>query len=95
MVFIVDYSKEEGNVYINANDGASGAKYNVSEDNAIKDIASALETYMKTYYSDKIGKQNMEFKGYTAEPVYNENADGTKGDEAYQQYTMKFEEANK
>ena len=92
MVFIVDYSKEESNVYINANDGASGAKYNVDKDNAIKDIASALETYMETYYSNELGGQNVEFKGFTLEPIYNENADGTKGDEAYQQYTMNFEE---
>lgn len=92
MLFNIDYSKEEGSVFISADDGSSGAVYKVNKDNAIKDIAIALETYIENYYAEEIGGQSMEFKGFTLEPVYNENADGTKGEEAYQQYTMKFEE---
>jgi len=87
MLFNVDYSKEEGNVFISADDGSSGATYKVDKDDVIRSIAIALETYIENYYAEEIGGQGMEFKGFTLEPVYNEN-----GEEAYQQYTMNFEE---
>lgn len=48
IVLTVDYSKDGNNVHI-ATDGASGAIYDVNPSNVAKDIACAVECYIKDY----------------------------------------------
>ena len=48
MLLVVDYNKEENNVHISTT-GASGAIYDVRNDNIAKGIASAVECYVQDY----------------------------------------------
>ena len=48
ITLVVDYNKEEHNVHIGT-DGASGAIYDVREENVATDIGYAVECYIQDY----------------------------------------------